>query len=98
VARTLAAADAMVEAARARFYALLEQAWQATQRGEALADADTHALHAASLALVNAARKAVDDVFPYCGLVVVNSQSEIGRAWRDLHTGTQHAMLLPLAA
>jgi hypothetical protein len=55
-------------------------------------------LHAASLALVNASRRAVDDVFPYCGLVAVNAQSEIGRAWRDLHTATQHAMLLPLVA
>jgi alkylation response protein AidB-like acyl-CoA dehydrogenase len=96
VANAQAAARAALEAARSHFYNLLEQAWQATHRGETQGAADTHALHAASLTLVNAARKAVDDVFPYCGLVAVNAHSDIGRAWRDLHTGTQHAMLLPL--
>jgi alkylation response protein AidB-like acyl-CoA dehydrogenase len=96
VAAALAGARQALEGSRSCFYRWLELAWQATERGEVLHDDQTHALHTVSLALVNAGRKAVDDVFPYCGLVAVNAQSEIGRAWRDLHTGTQHAMLLPL--
>jgi alkylation response protein AidB-like acyl-CoA dehydrogenase len=98
VAQALATAHEALQAHRSHFYQLLDEAWQATHRGEELTADATHALHAASLALVNASRRAVDDVFPYCGLVAVNAQSEIGRAWRDLHTATQHAMLLPLVA
>jgi alkylation response protein AidB-like acyl-CoA dehydrogenase len=98
VAAALAGAGQALDGSRSCFYRWLDRAWQATERGEVLHDDQIHALHTVSLALVNASRRAVDDVFPYCGLVAVNAQSEIGRAWRDLHTGTQHAMLLPLAA
>jgi hypothetical protein len=32
-----------------------------------------------------------------CGLRAADEASDIGRVWRDLHTATQHALLLPLA-
>jgi hypothetical protein len=87
----------VLNGSRSCFYSRLERAWDTTARGEVLHEDQRHALCVVSLALVNAGRKAVDDLFPYCGLIAVNAQSEIGRVWRDLHTGTQHAMLLPLA-
>jgi alkylation response protein AidB-like acyl-CoA dehydrogenase len=98
VAAALERARRSLDGSRACFYRWLDRAWQATHRGEVLHEDQTHALQVVSLDLVNTGRRAVDDVFPYCGLVAVNAQSEIGRAWRDLHTGTQHAMLLPLPA
>jgi alkylation response protein AidB-like acyl-CoA dehydrogenase len=86
-----------LEAARDRFYRLLDRAWAMVCRGDTLEPADTHELHVASLDLVAAARRAVDELYPYCGLYAAHANSDIGRVWRDLHTGTQHAMLLPLA-
>jgi alkylation response protein AidB-like acyl-CoA dehydrogenase len=97
VAAALANAQQALAGSRSCFYSRLERAWEATVRGEVLHEDQTHALSVVSLALVNAARRAIDDLFPYCGLIAVNARSEIGRVWRDLHTGTQHAMLLPLA-
>jgi alkylation response protein AidB-like acyl-CoA dehydrogenase len=96
VAATLAQGQQALEGSRSCFYSRLDRSWDAVCRGEVLHEDQVHALHTVSLALVNAARKAVDEVFPYCGLVAVNGESEIGRVWRDLHTGAQHAMLLPL--
>jgi alkylation response protein AidB-like acyl-CoA dehydrogenase len=97
IAAALAHARHTLEGSRSCFYRRLDQAWDVICRGGELQEDQVHALHTVSLALVNSGRKAVDDLFPYCGLVAVNVDSEIGRVWRDLHTGTQHAMLLPLA-
>jgi alkylation response protein AidB-like acyl-CoA dehydrogenase len=82
-------------AAREHFYRLLDRMWDMVCRDAIIPDADTHALHAASLSMVRAARSAVDEIYPYCGLHAAHEASDIGRVWRDLHTGTQHAMLLP---
>jgi alkylation response protein AidB-like acyl-CoA dehydrogenase len=98
VAAALESARHALDGSRDCFYRWLDRAWQANCRGEALQEDQTHALQVVSLDLVNTSRKAVDAIFPYCGLVAVNADSEIGRAWRDLHTATQHAMLLPAAA
>ncbi len=82
-------------AARVRFYAVLDDSW-ATVAGGAALDADAmQAVQAASLALVAAARAAVDGLYPYCGLYAAREDSTINRVWRDFHTASQHALLLP---
>jgi alkylation response protein AidB-like acyl-CoA dehydrogenase len=96
VGSAVAKAHDDLELARSRFYRLLERAWDLVCRDVALQAADTDELHMASLDLVRAARRAVDELYPYCGLYAAHEQSDIGRVWRDLHTGSQHAMLLPL--
>jgi alkylation response protein AidB-like acyl-CoA dehydrogenase len=97
VASVLLLAEESLAKSRARFYELLERSWQLVCDGVVLDAVDTRALHAASLDLVKTARRAVDELFPFCGLYAAHEESEIGRVWRDLHTGGQHAMLLPLA-
>jgi alkylation response protein AidB-like acyl-CoA dehydrogenase len=93
-ARLQGAGDAL-DAARARFYRLLDGAWEQVAGGGAIGADDAAALQAASLQLVGVARKAVDELYPYCGLHAAHAQSEINRVWRDFHTGTQHTLLLP---
>lgn len=78
--------------ARARAYALLDQAWSQVEQGAAI---DGGELEAASLSWAQAAREAVDGIYPWCGLRAADGRSEINRVWRDLHTATQHALLLP---
>ncbi|PWF55788.1 acyl-CoA dehydrogenase [Massilia glaciei] len=85
-------------AARAHFYLLLDAMWERVCRDAAPDVGQAHALHAASLALVEAGRIAVDTLYPFCGLHAADGRSDINRVWRDLHTATQHAMLLPLQA
>jgi len=80
---------------RAGFYALLDGAWARVAAGHALTPAECDGLRTQSLALVDAARAAVDGIYPYCGLAAASADSEINRVWRDFHTATQHTLLLP---
>ncbi|WP_431477959.1 acyl-CoA dehydrogenase [Massilia eburnea] len=41
------------------------------------------------------ARRAVGDIYPYCGLRAAQEDSEINRVWRDFHTASQHALFTP---
>jgi hypothetical protein len=47
---------------------------------------------------VAASRHAVDALYPYCGLVAASADSAINRVWRDFHTASQHALLMPAGA
>jgi hypothetical protein len=54
-------------------------------------------LQALSMAWVAASRHAVDTLYPYCGLYAARVDSPINRVWRDFHTASQHALLMPHA-
>ncbi|MDL2356526.1 MAG: acyl-CoA dehydrogenase [Pseudomonadota bacterium] len=82
-------------AARSDFYRLLDAAWELVDAGSPVSAANAAALRAASLELVAAARRAVDELYPYCGLYAAHQGSEINLVWRDFHTATQHTLLLP---
>jgi alkylation response protein AidB-like acyl-CoA dehydrogenase len=101
----LAQAAVALEGARERMYALLDQAWA---QADAVADAAPSAgagagvsgtldeqLREACMALVIAARRAVGDIYPYCGLRAAQEDSDINRVWRDFHTASQHALFTP---
>ena len=94
VAERLAQAGAQLAAARSHFYALLDAAWHDVAAGATMPAAQSQALEAASKALVEAARAAVDGIYPYCGLAAAGD-TEINRVWRDFHTATQHSLMLP---
>lgn len=80
---------------REAFYALLDAAWAEVVAGRALDEARASALREASAAWVHATRRAVDEVYPACGLWAAHEDSALNRIWRDLHTATQHALLVP---
>ena len=82
-------------AARVQFYEVLDRSWAKVEGGAALDPADMLAVQASSLALVAAARSAVDELYPYCGLYAAHEASDINRVWRDFHTASQHSLLLP---
>ncbi|MGK5075271.1 acyl-CoA dehydrogenase [Janthinobacterium sp. ZB1P44] len=95
VAATLQDRQDAFAGARMRFYAVLDDSWAQVAGGAAL---DAHAMQAVqdrSLALVAACRAAVDGLYPYCGLYAAREDSAINRVWRDFHTASQHALLLP---
>lgn len=98
----LAQAGMALEGARERMYALLDQAWAQAEEAAATGvagsgvDAALDArLREACQALVAAARRAVGDIYPYCGLRAAQEDSDINRVWRDFHTASQHALFTP---
>lgn len=95
VAAKLADAGDALEAARRHFYQLLDGAWGQVAGGAVLGADAAAVLQAASLALVAVSRQGVDELYPYCGLFAAHEKSEINRVWRDVHTATQHTLLLP---
>lgn len=48
----------------------------------------------ASRALVAGVRQVVDELYPHGGLGAARPDSEINRVWRDLHTASQHSLLV----
>ncbi|MYN01938.1 acyl-CoA dehydrogenase [Pseudoduganella sp. DS3] len=98
----LARAGMALEGSRERMYALLDQAWAqaaslpaAAGAGCAVDAALDARLREACQALVAAARRAVADIYPYCGLRAAQEDSDINRVWRDFHTASQHALFAP---
>ncbi len=81
-----------LEGARGRCLELLDAAWSRVERDGGRIDEKP--LRDAALTWARAAREAVDGIYPLCGLTAADPRTHLNRAWRDLHTATQHAMLL----
>jgi len=88
---------AELQAARQAFYAVLDAGWAAVAAGGALSAGEAQAINDAAIALVSGARQGVNSVYPLCGLQAADPRTALNRAWRDLHTATQHAIWLPAA-
>lgn len=89
-----AAAKLQLQQHRKLFYLAIHNSWQIWMQNK------THDLQSllqvstASRALATAARSLVDEVYPYCGLIAASTDTEINRVWRNLHTSSQHSLLL----
>jgi alkylation response protein AidB-like acyl-CoA dehydrogenase len=81
---------------RKRFYALLDATWAQVDAGAPVSDEEAAQMQALAMEWVNASRRAVDTLFPYCGLFAMREDAPINRVWRDFHTASQHALLTPL--
>ena len=95
VAAVLESSRARLQDARTRVYAALDEAWASAAGEGRVSEAQATALETASIAWVAASRAAVDTLYPYCGLFAAREDSEINRVWRDFHTASQHALLMP---
>ena len=87
----------MGRAARARFYERLDASWARVLAEGRVPEQDASQLQALSMAWVAASRHAVDTLYPYCGLYAARADSPVNRVWRDFHTASQHALLMPHA-
>ncbi len=92
----LLATRADLDTVRGRFYALLDAAWAQAAAGAPVGYEQAAQMQGLSMAWVNASRRAVDALFPYCGLFAMREDAPINRVWRDFHTASQHALLTPL--
>ncbi len=89
----LAKAKAGLNLLREDFYKAVALSWDSIQNNPTAMDSELDAVSCTSRALAQQARQLVDKLYPLCGLVAASPDTEINRAWRDLHTASQHALL-----
>jgi indole-3-acetate monooxygenase len=78
---------------RERFFEAVDQSWGAITKDNAVPDEYLNRVSITSRRLAQLARETVDRLYPLCGLMAASTETEINRAWRDLHTASQHALL-----
>jgi alkylation response protein AidB-like acyl-CoA dehydrogenase len=86
---------ASLEEVRGRFYARLDATWAQVAAGAPVSIDDAAQMQALAMAWVTASRRAMDVLYPYCGLYAAREDAPINRVWRDFHTASQHALLMP---
>ncbi len=85
-----------LNAAREGFYAAVGRAWMTTLAGQPVPAEQSDALRHAAVYASQTAVRASDRLFAYAGMSPLPVASPLGRAWRDLHTVSQHVLLSPL--
>lgn len=89
----LGLANKEMEELRKPFFKAVDTSWQSITQNNTVPDAELAAVSFTSRKLAITARQIVDHLYPFCGLIAASPDSEINRAWRDLHTASQHALL-----
>lgn len=89
----LAQANKEMDALRKPFFEAVDASWNEIAQNNMVTDAKLAAVSDTSRKLAITAREIVDRLYPLCGLVAAGSDTEINRAWRDLHTASQHTLL-----
>ncbi|WP_027092506.1 hypothetical protein [Cohnella thermotolerans] len=85
-----------LNAACDRFYAAVESSWAAFVREGALPDVRWDEVGRVSQEAAGEARSGAQAVFPLLGMTALLNDHPLNRTWRDLHTVTQHSVLLSL--
>ena len=79
--------------ARECFFEAVDRSWDVIQKNNVIPDEQLKKVSITSRRLAQLARETVDRLYPLCGLIAASTDTEINRAWRDLHTASQHALL-----
>jgi alkylation response protein AidB-like acyl-CoA dehydrogenase len=82
-----------INPARKGFYEAVDQSWHAIQKDNIVPDEQLKRVSITSRRLARLSREITDKLYPLCGLIAASTGTEINRAWRDLHTASQHALL-----
>ena len=88
----LSAANVEMDKYRNEFYSAVDTSWQICERGEVLPEHVLNEVSKTSYALAHRSRQLVNELYPYCGLIAANTQTELNRVWRNIHTASQHAL------
>lgn len=82
--------------ARQQLYESVETAWRPYTADSTAPEASLDAVGTASRKMAAAVLHAAHSLYPLCGMSILNPERAINRAWRDLHTASQHAFLSPV--
>jgi alkylation response protein AidB-like acyl-CoA dehydrogenase len=80
--------------ARTKLYYAIDLSWQACVHNQPIKPAILYKVSAGAYDLSRRARECADALYPYCGMSAIDKTSEINRVWRDLHTASQHSLLV----
>lgn len=86
-----------VQQARAAFYHAVHLSWVVCEGNRVVDDNLLLSVSSTSHHLTQTSLQAVDTLYPFCGLAAADTRTEINRVWRNLHTASQHTLLLPVA-
>ncbi|MXV50455.1 acyl-CoA dehydrogenase [Pedobacter sp. HMF7647] len=78
---------------RGSFFKALDASWNELETRKPITEETLKNVSTTSRKLAHSALKLVDDLYPFCGMQAANSDSEINRVWRDIHTASQHSLL-----
>lgn len=90
---TLALANKEMDELRRPFFEAVDVSWDDIAQNNSVSDTNLIAVSVTSRKLAISAREIVDRLYPLCGLIAAGADTEINRAWRDLHTASQHTLL-----
>lgn len=74
------------------FFDFVEQSWQRGISDGQWNQKDLEKLKQICRELVKQCRQTVNDLFPYCGMIAADPDSEINRIWRDFQTASLHSL------
>lgn len=87
-------AEKELEEARQIFYRAVNESWQQCVNENFVEKSLLNKVTETSKILASTARKFVDQWYPHCGMFAADPATEINRVWRNLHTASQHRLLL----
>jgi len=87
-------AEQELHTARNLFYTAINTAWESMVSTESVSDEQLQAISHTSRRLATMARHQVDTLYPFCGIAAADPSTTINRVWRDLHTASQHSLLV----
>jgi indole-3-acetate monooxygenase len=82
-----------LDSCRADFYSVLDRSWGQCREGE-MPDAMLEEVGQVSRQLARTSLEVVDRLYPFAGLRAADPETEINRVWRNLHTASQHFLLV----
>ncbi len=88
-------AQQLVAKARNQLYQRAEQVWVVAQQKQTPSAELTQKIHQESIEMVQSCVQMVDGLKVRSGMLAVFETTSFSRAWRDLHTLSQHIMLTP---
>jgi alkylation response protein AidB-like acyl-CoA dehydrogenase len=92
----LTTAELLVKKARVLMYTAADAEWSTTLTGKAPAEGQTSATLSGCASATQAALDAANMLYRIAGMTPLHLSDPFGRAWRDLHTVSQHILLSPL--
>jgi alkylation response protein AidB-like acyl-CoA dehydrogenase len=87
-------ATAALQEIRHAFYTVIDASWQQLERNKTITAGTLQQVSDAARTLAQQSRYLIDELYPYCGLAAAAKESNINRVWRDLHTASQHSLLV----
>ena len=82
------------DVAREKLFYGVSILWQSCVESKPLYPSVLNKVSAATTTLCQVSREVVNELYPYCGLIVTESDNEMNRVWRDFQTASQHNLLV----